>query len=155
MDQQPTDPGGFRQAVRERMEQAYHTRRESGLPQNVLDTDGAAAIDWAALKDAVAATRRSYALVGELPPEPPTLRGRVGGRLVQMIQRMLFWYTPQIVQFHYAVVRALEEQNGAILRLTGVVKELMVRNDELQLRYAALQQALDRERERVSRPVPE
>ena len=150
MDQQLNDPG-----VRKRMEQAYQTRRESGLPLNVLETDGAAAIDWAALKDAVAVTRRSYALVGELPPEPPTLRGRVGGRLVQLIQRMLFWYTPQIVQFHYAVVRALEEQNAAILRLTAAVKELMVRNDDLQSRCAALEQALEMERERVPRPVSE
>jgi O-antigen chain-terminating methyltransferase len=58
----------------------------------------------------LAALHSSYALVGQLPPEPPTFRGRMGARLVKLIQRLLFWYTPQIVHFQYAAMQALEEQ---------------------------------------------
>lgn len=62
------------------------------------------------MRPALAALHSSYALVGQLPPEPPTFRGRMGARLVKLIQRLLFWYTPQIVHFQYAALQALEEQ---------------------------------------------
>ncbi len=34
--------------------------------------------------------------IGQMPPSPDTLRARIGARLVAVVQRMLFWYTPQI-----------------------------------------------------------
>jgi O-antigen chain-terminating methyltransferase len=34
--------------------------------------------------------------VGHMPPEPPTLRGRIGASLVRIVKRTLFWYTGQI-----------------------------------------------------------
>lgn len=34
--------------------------------------------------------------VGRMPPEPPTVRGRLGAVLVRAIRRALFWYTRQI-----------------------------------------------------------
>jgi SAM-dependent methyltransferase len=49
-----------------------------------------------------AACKRLYEareLVGQMPPSPRTLRAKLGGSLVRVVQRMLFWYTPQIVRF--------------------------------------------------------
>src|SRR6185369_3937108 len=33
--------------------------------------------------------------LGDMPPVPPTVRGRTGAVLVQAIRRALFWYTSQ------------------------------------------------------------
>ncbi len=38
-------------------------------------------------------------LVGQMPPSPATLRAKMGKSLVHIVQRMLFWYTPQILRF--------------------------------------------------------
>jgi len=46
--------------------------------------------------------------VGTMPPVPPTIRGRIGSWFVHMVQRMLFWYTPQILRFHNETVRTLD-----------------------------------------------
>jgi SAM-dependent methyltransferase len=48
-------------------------------------------------------------LVGQAPPSPDTLRARIGARLVRIVQRMLFWYTPQILRFHNETAHVLGE----------------------------------------------
>ena len=53
-------------------------------------------------------------LIGQLPPEPPTLRGRVGSLLVKSVHRALFWYTPQIVKFHRVATRSFHDLLAAI-----------------------------------------
>ena len=57
-------------------------------------------------------------LVGRLPPQPPTFRGRVGKALIDVMRRSLFWYTPTIQAFQRAVASAFREQNEA----TGAVR---------------------------------
>jgi len=42
------------------------------------------------------------AAVGRMPPSPATMRAKVGAHMVRVVQRMLFWYTPQIVRFNVA-----------------------------------------------------
>jgi len=61
--------------------------------------------------------------VGQMPPCPDTMRGRLGSYLVRVVQRALFWYTPQIVAVQEAITEvlgeliwALEEQSGAVGR---------------------------------------
>jgi hypothetical protein len=58
--------------------------------------------------------RRCSAAIGEQPPQPPTLRARMSAILVRLVRRMLFWYTPQITDFHNAMLRAMEEQVAAL-----------------------------------------
>jgi len=104
---------GFLQNIREEMERSYRLREagQSAVP----GVRGAfSALEQAGIESALAALHGSYALVGRLPPEPPTWRGRLGGRAVKLVKRMLFWYTPQIVRFQYSVVRAFEEQAKAL-----------------------------------------
>ena len=38
----------------------------------------------------------------------------LGRKLVKVVQRLLFWYTPQIVHFQYSAVQAIEELAKAI-----------------------------------------
>ena len=46
--------------------------------------------------------------VGSMPPAPDTWRARMGAHLVRIVQRMLFWYTPQVLRFHGGVLEVLE-----------------------------------------------
>jgi len=54
--------------------------------------------------------------IGDMPPQPPTLRGRVGAAFVRIIQRMLFWYTAQIRAFHKTAAEAAGEQAYVLQR---------------------------------------
>jgi O-antigen chain-terminating methyltransferase len=55
--------------------------------------------------------------IGDMPPEPPTMRGRVGGALVQAVRRALFWYTGQIRAFQGLVAEAAGEHVTALREL--------------------------------------
>src|SRR6059058_599101 len=48
--------------------------------------------------------------IGEMPPQPPTLRGRIGAVLVNFVRRMLFWYTEQIRAQQKRIAEAAREQ---------------------------------------------
>jgi len=41
----------------------------------------------------------------------------MGARVVKLVQRLLFWYTPQIVHFQYSALRAMEELAVAVQQL--------------------------------------
>ena len=80
--------------------------------------------------------------VGRMPPSPKTLRAKTGTILIRVVQRMLFWYTPQIQRFHNAttevaenVCSAMETQTAALQRLfteVGEIRsEVRVRSDQI------------------------
>jgi SAM-dependent methyltransferase len=69
--------------------------------------------------------------VGRMPSSPNTMRAKVGGVLVRVVQRMLFWYTPQIQRFQNAtamvaenVCSCMEAQLAATQRLFGELAEV-------------------------------
>jgi hypothetical protein len=111
------------QQIRDEMERAYRPPQanQRGEP---AQADDSPSLEAAALRSALSALQASYALVGQLPPEPPTFRGRMGTRLVKLVQRMLFWYTPQIVHFQYSALRALEEQGKILERGERRIRQL-------------------------------
>ena len=45
------------------------------------------------VRDRITPESYLYPQVGDIPPQPPTLRGRLGAVLVNLVRRMLFWYT--------------------------------------------------------------
>lgn len=64
---------------------------------------------------AAARTLRAQASrLGELPPEPPTLRGKVGALAVRLMRRSMFWLIPSLRANQEVVAGALEEQARAI-----------------------------------------
>ncbi|MBZ5725702.1 MAG: class I SAM-dependent methyltransferase [Acidobacteriia bacterium] len=71
--------------------------------------------------------------VGRLPPRPNTLRARIGARLVSVVQRMLFWYTPQILRFHSAATLAMEATCMTFEKQMEVLQQLVGEIDELRL----------------------
>lgn len=124
------------------MARAYQPREAGGRVGQQIFGDGA--IESAGMRAALAALHGSYALVGQTPPEPPTWRGRIGAQLVKLVQRLLFWYTPQIVHFQYSVLRAFEELARELeaQRAAREALELRVRNLESELEADRAQMAL-------------
>lgn len=99
----------FLKQVRDEMERAYRPPKGAGQVDGGA-SDEIASLESAALRSTISALHASYALVGQLPPQPPTLRGRVGMWLVRLVNWVLSWYSRQIVYFQYSALRALEEQ---------------------------------------------
>jgi 2-polyprenyl-3-methyl-5-hydroxy-6-metoxy-1,4-benzoquinol methylase len=93
--------------IREEMQRSYQPR-EGNQSTEPADAGQRFSVELMELRSAIAALSTSYALVGQTPPEPPTFRGRMGAQLVKVVQRLLFWYTPQIVHFQYSALSALE-----------------------------------------------
>ncbi len=88
--------------------------------------------DFARLREAFDQVYRMRNLVGRMPPRPNTLRARAGAVLVRMVQRLLFWYTPQIARFHGAVTSLLDAFCTSLERQSGLVQSFQA--DLAQLR---------------------
>src|ERR1051325_3570890 len=55
--------------------------------------------------------------IGDMPPEPPTLRGRIGSILGQTVRRALFWYAGQTRAGHRIAADAAREQAQVLQEL--------------------------------------
>jgi len=141
------------------MERNYKQSEAGGLSKRA-EAGRLPAIDSARTQSALADLQASYALVGQAPPEPPTWRGRIGSRLVRIVQRLLFWYTPQIVHFQYSALRAIEElandachdrqeMRAALANATALTEVLQRRLEELRL------EAIPRIERELARVLPQ
>jgi 2-polyprenyl-3-methyl-5-hydroxy-6-metoxy-1,4-benzoquinol methylase len=77
-----------------------------------------------ALKAAYGRLYQIRNLVGQTPPGPNTLRARLGGHFVRLVQRMLFWHTPQIRRVHNEITNALGSACVLIERQFRMIGEL-------------------------------
>jgi len=84
--------------------------------------------------------------VGQMPPAPNTRRARMGSFLIGIIQRALFWYTPQIVRFQTEAANAL---NTASRLLETMLQELSEQQHEIRV----LRGELTRGRANGSQPL--
>src|SRR5438067_79376 len=62
--------------------------------------------------------------VGRIPPSPNTLRAKAGGVLVAVVRRMLFWYTPQIHQFHNSTAMVMQNVCSVMEKQMTVMQQL-------------------------------
>jgi hypothetical protein len=124
------------QQIRDEIERAYRPT-EASQPLQETPRDEPLSVESAALRSALSALHASYAMVGRLPPEPPTFRGRMGARLIRLVQRMLFWYTPQIVHFQYSALRVLEAQARILERDERRIRQLEGELGEHRARHGA------------------
>jgi SAM-dependent methyltransferase len=91
-------------------------------------------LDAFSLREGARQLRLKLAVVGQMPPEPPTLRGRLGAWIIRKIRRALAWYTAQILQFHQSVTEVIEQHVKTIEEIQGIVDEL--RRQEIAARKA-------------------
>lgn len=90
-----------------------------------------------------------WSAVGQPPPQPPTLRGRVGTILVGLLRRALFWYTPAITEFHLLTAEAVGEIVNSVVRIDSQAGQ--IQTDILALRQECEQLRQDLEQERHAR----
>ncbi len=69
--------------------------------------------------------------VGRMPPGPGTMRARIGAHLVRIVQRMLFWYTPQIVRFNVAATSFADQVCLATEKQLAAIQEMNTRLTEV------------------------
>jgi len=62
--------------------------------------------------------------VGRMPPSPKSFRAWAGGLAVRMVQRMLFWYTPQIHRFQNQTIAAVENTCSVMKKQLAVLRQL-------------------------------
>lgn len=118
-----------------------------------LETAAPTLPDMLPLEAAVHSLHLSKSLVGELPPEPPSLRGSLGSLLVKAVRKMLFWYTPQIRDFQAGVVAAFDAQLDGLRGVTAATQQDGRLLAGVANRLEKLEQALESEtraRERLA-----
>jgi SAM-dependent methyltransferase len=100
----------------------------------------------------------NQSMVGELPPQPSSLRGSLGSLLVKTVRRMLFWYTPQIRDFQATVVEGFERQLAALRSVMAAAQQDGCLLVEAANRLEKVEQALEAEtaaREQLSSHLAE
>ncbi len=84
----------------------------------------AASFELSRVRHSAIELREAMRRVNEMPPQPPTLRGRLGGVMVRLVKRVLFWQTEQNRRFQTAAVNAFDEQSRALEALWTDVQGL-------------------------------
>ncbi|MBC8165231.1 MAG: hypothetical protein H7Y20_05070 [Bryobacteraceae bacterium] len=77
----------------------------------------------ARLRSSTALLRSSIARIGEQPPAPRTIRGKIGFALVQVVRRALFWLIPTIRTAQGQLVDALEGQLAATEEILKILQQ--------------------------------
>lgn len=136
----------FLRQVREEMQRSYQPR-EGNQPISGVENGPSAASAVAELRSAIAAMEAACARVGQTPPAPPTLRGRIGAPFIKLVQRLLFWYTPQIVEFHATAVKAVDSARAALEAQARSMQQLdaewVQRTQQMEAAFRRKQQDLE------------
>lgn len=77
--------------------------------------------DLAKLHGRLQELKVNCARIGQPPAHPPTLRGKLGARLVSVVRRMLFWYTPPLQTTLQGLAQAIDD----LIRTAGRMQETM------------------------------
>ena len=64
--------------------------------------------------------RAQFDSVGEMPPRPPTIRGRIGALLVSLVRRAMFWYIGQDREFHRQQLKLLDAMLAVLKNIVAV-----------------------------------
>lgn len=71
-------------------------------------------------------------LIGQMPPSPNTTRARIGAHLIRAVQRMLFWYTPQIHEVQGEITTAIGSLSKLVERQMETIAALRTEVATLQ-----------------------
>ncbi len=121
--------------VREKVREIHSNveRNHSAVgPRAESAVESATIADLGSLRNAYERLYSARHMVGGMPPSPATLRGRTGRHLVTLVQRMLFWYTPQIHRFQDEATNLLDGTLRIIEQQSALIESL--RKDVTALR---------------------
>lgn len=108
------------------------------------DAEGAVGLNR--LDESLRLLQQLAGAVGEIPPGPSTLRARVGRVLIRAVQRMLFWYTPQIYAFNNLAVSVLSQASDAVARMKAENAVWHKQLEEALLTYESMQRMFSQTR---------
>ena len=134
--------------IRDRMQSQLHGLSEPARPHEQgsdAPRNDAVGIELSSLQAFVHTVQQRSSEVGQLPRCPPTLRGRFGQILIRVIQRLLFWYTPNITRFHELLSHVIQEQFAALSRVSVLLQQRAEENADLRAGMDALEQKLHAE----------
>jgi len=134
--------------IHARVERETAVERAALLPPESRPADLS---ELAALRGACETAYQLRNLVGQMPPSPGTLRARIGAYLVRWVQRALFWYTPQITQFHEQVANALDRACKLLDSEARHIATLQHQFSRLRDEVAIVRSETARPRDRVER----
>src|SRR5690242_9966169 len=97
------DEQEFVKAIRNGIDAGWSDSTSDGFADDGADSQ------MESLTRIVKSVGRNTAAVGRVPQGPPTMRGKIGGLLVKLVKRSLFWYTPQIIAFNDLVASTFQE----------------------------------------------
>ena len=98
---------------------------------------------------------RQIPRVGQMPPRPPTLRGRFGALLVSLVRRSLFWYIDQHKEFEHQVLEGFRTTNALFQHLDANRQRTQLMLLELQSEIVTLRAAITRLKQEVGTGEPE
>jgi hypothetical protein len=75
------------------------------------------------LRASTAMLRSAIARIGEPPPTPATIRGRLGLQVVQAVRRALFWIIPPVQVAQNQIVDALEQHLAATEQILQILQQ--------------------------------
>jgi len=87
--------------------------------------------------------RASVAELFDMPPEPPTLRGRAGALAVRLIRHSLFWLIPNLQAVHEQFVAAVGDQAKTLEDVVKALEQTNARMDRLAREPNAAEAARD------------
>lgn len=116
--------------IRERARQNAEKRRNAVSKPDLFAWEG----DLSRLRMSLTELREALRRSDEMPPSPPTLRGRVGRIAIAFLSRLMAWQSARARHFQTAAVNTLDEQTRTIESLSALlrtlVKEMEVANQE-------------------------
>jgi len=68
--------------------------------------------------------------LGDLPPQPPTLRGTMGKLLIMVVRRLLSWYMPRLDRICTGLVDVIDGLRGVV---RGLHDEQLALRDEIRI----------------------
>jgi SAM-dependent methyltransferase len=128
------------QEIRERIRQRTAPPRQPYEPEFPPNPE---LPDMNPLETTVRSLHLSKSLVGELPPQPESFRGRLGALLVKALRRMLFWYTPQILEFQAGVAAGFDQHVAVLRTMAAVTQQHSRLLLEVENRFETLEQTAE------------
>lgn len=132
--------------IQERARQSTEALRPASNGANPL----AGPSELTRLRFSAAELREAIRRVNELPPSPPTLRGRMGLILIKVMSRLMAWQSGQVRPFRGAVVNNSDEQLRVIEALLHRVEEQEKTIESLSRGLAALRLSAWQEQQRIA-----
>ena len=141
--------------IRESVQRKRHVPVAVAHPSPPPASEGLPAMDFSHLRTLVNGVQEASLRVGQMPPVPPTARGRIGAVLVQVVRRMLFWHTAQLGQFGRTVKTTLEEQANLLEAVSHITAEGARLNELLRAHLESLERQLEAAGEAASQTKQE